>query len=58
LAYDLAYGKGLTPFLEDAQAHGLKVQDGRKMLMEQGAAAFEFWWNQPAPRKEMLAALQ
>ena len=58
LAYDLAYGKGLTPFLEDAQQFGLEIMDGRHMLMEQGAAAFEFWWNQPAPRKEMLAAIQ
>ncbi|MBS1703119.1 MAG: shikimate dehydrogenase [Armatimonadetes bacterium] len=58
LAYDLAYGHGLTPFLADAAEHGLPVLDGRKMLMEQGAAAFEFWWGKTAPRKEMLAALQ
>lgn len=58
LAYDLAYGQGLTTFLIDAQTHGMQLMDGRRMLMEQGAAAFEFWWNIPAPRKEMLAALQ
>ena len=57
LAYDLAYGEGLTPFLADAQALGLAVQDGRRMLMEQGAAAFEFWWDQPAPRDVMMTAL-
>lgn len=58
LAYDLAYGKGLTTFLVDASEHNLAVLDGRRMLMEQGAAAFEFWWDVPAPRDEMLAALQ
>lgn len=58
LAYDLAYGSEMTPFLKDADARGLAVQDGRRMLMEQGAAAFEFWWNQEAPRDIMLAAIQ
>lgn len=57
LAYDLAYKDGLTPFLLDADANGLAVQDGRRMLMEQGAAAFEFWWDLPAPRDVMMAAL-
>jgi shikimate dehydrogenase len=57
LAYDLAYAKDLTPFLVDAQANGLSVQDGRAMLMEQGAASFEFWWDQPAPRDVMMAAI-
>lgn len=58
LAYDLAYGADLTVFLKDSKSYGLKVMDGRRMLMEQGAAAFEFWWDVPAPREEMLAALQ
>lgn len=58
LAYDLAYGAGLTTFLKDAQSWGIQTMDGRKMLMEQGAAAFEFWWGLPAPREAMLAALQ
>jgi shikimate dehydrogenase len=58
LAYDLAYSEGLTPFLIDAQASGLKVQDGRAMLMEQGAASFEFWWDQPAPKDAMMAAIK
>jgi shikimate dehydrogenase len=58
LAYDLAYGPSLTPFLADAAYFGLETMDGRRMLMEQGAAAFEFWWSQTAPRDEMMAALQ
>lgn len=57
LAYDLAYAEGLTPFLTDANSRGIAVQDGRRMLMEQGAASFEFWWDQPAPRDAMMAAI-
>lgn len=58
LAYDLAYGDGPTPFLLDAQTNGLSIQDGRRMLMEQGAASFEYWWEMPAPRDVMMAAIQ
>lgn len=58
LAYDLAYGAELTTFLKDAHSWGIRTMDGRKMLMEQGASAFEFWWGLPAPREAMLAALQ
>ncbi len=58
LAYDLAYGSELTTFLKDAHSWRIRTMDGRRMLMEQGAAAFEFWWGLPAPREAMLAALQ
>ena len=54
----LAYGDGPTPFLLDAQMNGLAIQDGRRMLMEQGAASFEYWWDMPAPRDVMMAAIQ
>lgn len=44
LAYDLTYGKGLTPFLLHAQAAGVTdVADGVGMLVEQAAEAFEWW---------------
>lgn len=58
LAYDLAYGPTLTPFLADAASFGLETMDGRRMLMEQGAAAFEFWWDREAPRETMMEALR
>lgn len=48
LAYDLVYGKGLTPFLADAQAKGVKVADGVGMLVEQAAEAFD-WWRGKRP---------
>jgi shikimate dehydrogenase len=44
LAYELAYGKGLTPFLRAARAEGVaKLADGVGMLVEQAAEAFSWW---------------
>ena len=43
-AYDLAYGKGLSPFLKLAGASGAThLADGIGMLVEQAAEAFEWW---------------
>jgi shikimate dehydrogenase len=44
LAYDLAYGKGLTPFLRLATGSPVAhVADGVGMLAEQAAEAFAWW---------------
>jgi shikimate dehydrogenase len=44
LAYDLTYGKGLTPFLQLAQQAGVThLADGVGMLAEQAAEAFAWW---------------
>jgi len=44
LAYELVYGKGLTPFLGLARSAGVRhVADGVGMLVEQAAEAFEWW---------------
>lgn len=44
LAYDLTYGKGLTPFLQLAQQAGVtQLADGVGMLAEQAAEAFAWW---------------
>lgn len=49
LAYELVYGKGLTPFLRQAQAAGVQqLADGVGMLVEQAAEAFA-WWRQVRP---------
>lgn len=58
LAYDLAYSDGPTPFLADASRYGVIGMDGRRMLMEQGAFSFEFWFDRPAPREAMWGAIQ
>ena len=43
LAYDLMYGKGLTPFLQLAADAGAKTAGGLGMLIEQAAEAFYVW---------------
>ena len=44
LAYELVYGKGLTPLLRLAQGAGVRhLADGVGMLVEQAAEAFEWW---------------
>lgn len=44
LAYELVYGKGLTPFLRLAQDAGVaRLADGVGMLVEQAAEAFAWW---------------
>ena len=49
LAYELAYGKGLTPFLRLAQSAGAgRLADGVGMLVEQAAEAF-VWWRGVRP---------
>ena len=56
LAYDMVYGKGLTPFLAQAQAAGCAhVADGVGMLIEQAAEAFA-WWR--GVRPDTRAVLQ
>jgi shikimate dehydrogenase len=43
-AYELAYGKGLTPFLRHARHAGVRgIADGVGMLVEQAAEAFRWW---------------
>ena len=43
-AYDMMYGKNLTPFLRAQQAAGTqRLADGLGMLVEQAAVAFALW---------------
>lgn len=58
LAYDMVYGKGLTPFLKAAQAAGAaRVADGVGMLVEQAAEAFAWWRGVRPDTREALARL-
>lgn len=43
LAYDMMYGKGLTPFLALGRQAGASVADGLGMLVEQAAESFLIW---------------
>jgi shikimate dehydrogenase len=46
LAYDMTYGKGLTPFLRRARDAGVpRLADGVGMLVEQAAEAWVWWRN-------------
>jgi shikimate dehydrogenase len=54
LAYDLVYGKGLTPFLRLARDAGAgRIADGIGMLVEQAAEAFA-WWRGVRPATQPL----
>jgi shikimate dehydrogenase len=54
LAYELAYGKGLTPFLRLAREAGTeRVCDGVGMLVEQAAEAFA-WWRGVRPTTQAM----
>lgn len=57
LAYELAYGPHLSDFLAGAINHDLRAVDGKAMLVEQAALAFEWWLGIPAPRRAMLNAI-
>lgn len=44
LAYEMMYGKGLTPFLTFAREQGVQhLADGLGMLVEQAAESFRLW---------------
>lgn len=62
--FDLVYrpahhreGESGTPWVRAARARGLVAEDGLRMLVEQGAAAFETWFGMTAPRQVMWDAL-
>ena len=55
---DLVYRRGETYWVRAARACGLRAADGRTMLLEQGALAFERWFGIPAPRAVMKDALR
>lgn len=58
VAYDLAYSRGTTPFVAQAEAHGLRAYDGKGMLVMQGALAFEWWLEVDAPHDAMWDAVK
>ncbi len=59
LALDLVYRKGETPWVHAMRAAGRRAADGREVLVEQGAVAFERWFpGRSAPREVMRAAVR
>jgi shikimate dehydrogenase len=57
-ALDLVYRHEKTPFVAAAERHGIRSADGMEMLVQQGAASFERWWDLPAPIEAMRAAVR
>jgi shikimate dehydrogenase len=58
LVCDLIYRPPKTRLLRDAEAAGLKVQNGLPMLLYQGAEAFSLWTGRDAPVEVMREALR
>lgn len=58
-AYDLGYGRALTPFLLSAQQLGVtRLSDGLGMLVEQAAVAFESWRGVHPETRGVIEALR
>lgn len=57
LAYAMAYGKGLTPFLASAAEAGARVADGLGMLVEQAAESYAWWRGRRPETGAVLAEL-
>lgn len=59
LALDLVYRRGETAWVRAMRAAGRRAADGREVLVEQGALAFECWFpGRAAPRDIMRAAVR
>jgi shikimate dehydrogenase len=56
-ALDLVYAARRTRWVRTLRSAGVRADDGLGVLLYQGAAAFERWWNRPAPIEVMRAAL-
>lgn len=58
-ALDLVYRPRRTPWVRTLQQDGISAEDGRTMLVAQGAAAFELWFpGVDAPREVMRAVVE
>ena len=55
LVYDLTYGPGEAPLLQDARAAGLATLDGLAMLVAQAERQFE-WWTGQKPEPGVMEA--
>jgi len=58
MIYDLIAQERPTPLLDAAADAGARRANGLTLLLQQGALAFELWFDRPAPRLEMRAALR
>lgn len=55
---DLVYRTGETAWVLACRDRGLRAHDGLRMLVEQGAHAYTWWFGEPPDRDAMWRALQ
>jgi shikimate dehydrogenase len=55
---DLVYRPGETAWVHACRARGLAAQDGLRMLVEQGAHAYTWWFGEAPDRDAMWRALE
>ena len=58
VAFEMLYEPRQTPFLAEAESHGLRSIAGLEMLLAQGAKSFTIWTGRAAPLEVMRAALE
>lgn len=58
IVYDMVYNPERTPLVTAATDRGLLASGGLGMLVQQGAAAFTRWTDQPAPVEVMRQAVK
>jgi shikimate dehydrogenase len=56
--FDMVYRQQGTRWSRYASAAGIPAMDGKEMLLQQAAAAFEIWWDMDAPMRQMRAAME
>jgi shikimate dehydrogenase len=56
--FDMVYKPGGTSWTNYAKSLGIPAADGGEMLIRQAAAAFELWFDQPAPISVMRRAFK
>jgi shikimate dehydrogenase len=57
MVYDTVYTRARTPLLAAAAEAGARVANGTSMLVQQGALAFEAWFDRDVPVDAMRAAV-
>ena len=57
-ALDLVYRAGETAWVRAVRASGRRAEDGLRMLVEQGAAAFAWWFGVAPDRQAMWSVLE
>jgi shikimate dehydrogenase len=58
IVFDVVYNPMLTSFLKLAKTKGVKIINGLKMFVEQGAKSYEIWTGETMPVNEVYTILE